>query len=514
MKTILLILIGAFLALALLPYFVARKEDMPPGTDLKSPDFSVSHAELLIDRTSRHPDTGESVKKHEIFEAALKEIKDAETFILADFFLWNPWKGEISPDASMRNLSDELAEALMAKRAASPDLPILVITDPINRIYGDHEPGFFKKLEEAGIPVVFTDLSQLPDSNRLYAPHYQFWGHFIGAGNKFADWRICPNPFKEEGEKLSFRQLARLLLFKANHRKVLITGRKDGRERVLIGSFNPADGSANHGNLAALVEGPVARYAARSELAVAKWSLPDEKEDAAASQASRRAMRLIEARLDEFASPDEKGGANVPGEGEARAAWRSEGAVRETLIDLFEAADSSTRVDVALFYLSDRKVIAAMKDAIRRGARFRILLDANKDAFGREKSGIPNRPVADELMQLADEHSVEIRWAATAGEQFHPKALRLAGAGRDILFLGSSNWTRRNIGNNNLEANLLLRNTVGTNTRFDRYFETVWENEDGLKSSLPYAAYAEEGWSLHWKKFLYRFQEWSGASTF
>jgi phosphatidylserine/phosphatidylglycerophosphate/cardiolipin synthase-like enzyme len=88
------------------------------------------------------------------------------------------------------------------------------------------------------------------------------------------------------------------------------------------------------------------------------------------------------------------------------------------------------------------------------------------------------------------------------------------GPQQDILFLGSANWTRRNIGNLNLEANLLLANAPAVSEAFDVYFESIWNNTRGYNESLPYEEWAETGWILKWKKWLYRFQEWSGASTF
>jgi phosphatidylserine/phosphatidylglycerophosphate/cardiolipin synthase-like enzyme len=117
-------------------------------------------------------------------------------------------------------------------------------------------------------------------------------------------------------------------------------------------------------------------------------------------------------------------------------------------------------------------------------------------------------------MELSERFEVEVRWAATHGEQFHSKVLRISGPQQEILFLGSANWTRRNLGNLNLESNLLLENAISINREFDRYFASVWNNEMGFEESLPYAAWAETGWSLRWKTWLYRFQEWSGASTF
>ena len=52
---------------------------------------------------------------------------------------------------------------MIAKRKARPDIPILIITDPINRLYNPFDSDYFKEFESLGIPVVFTDLKQLPD---------------------------------------------------------------------------------------------------------------------------------------------------------------------------------------------------------------------------------------------------------------------------------------------------------------------------------------------------------------
>ena len=51
-------------------------------------------------------------------------------------------------------------------------------------------------------------------------------------------------------------------------------------------------------------------------------------------------------------------------------------------------------IDVAMFYLSDRDTIGALLAAAKRGVTVRVILDPNKDAFGRTKNGIPNRSVS------------------------------------------------------------------------------------------------------------------------
>ncbi|MFU8849176.1 MAG: phospholipase D-like domain-containing protein [Opitutales bacterium] len=509
MKMIFLLLLGALLGVALLPYILFRQEAMPPGTNLASPAYPFDQAELLIDRTAWDPGNGQSRQEHQIFDAILEEIAAAETFIIADFFLWNPWRGAIDSPGGLRPLAHELASALIEKQMRQPEMPILVITDPINRIYGEHAPDFYDRLAGAGIPVVFTALGQLPDSNRLYAPQAWFWKKFLPPSDgPDARWRVG-NPFNPEGEKLNLAEVGRLLLFKANHRKLLLTGRSGGKTRLLLPSLNPADGSANHSNIGVRVDGAVARFAAQSELEVARWSSaqPGNVQGGLENKA-HQAIAAIENYLAALPQP------SLAVAGQPSVAYRSEGAVRDEILLQLQQAGRDAKVEIGMFYFSDRKVIKALKESIQRGAVARLLLDANRDAFGREKNGIPNRVVAAELMELAEDFAVQVRWAATHGEQFHSKVLRISGPQQEILFLGSANWTRRNLGNLNLESNLLLANASLINAEFDAYFDSIWNNQRDLAESLPYEDWAETGWSLRWKTWLYRFQEWSGASTF
>ena len=87
------------------------------------------------------------------------------------------------------------------------------------------------------------------------------------------------------------------------------------------------------------------------------------------------------------------------------------------------------------------------------GSRVRVILDPNKDAFGRTKNGIPNRSVATELAAASD-GAIKVRWFRTHGEQFHTKLVAMRSATEFWFTLGSANLTRRNLENFNLEANV------------------------------------------------------------
>lgn len=503
------IVFGLLLALAILPYLLVKRNAMPRGADLASPFCRIQDARLLIDQTYAKPADGGAVFSQEIFDTILAEIAGAETYLILDFFLWNNWQGKLGSDQGLRPLARELFEALKNKRRQNPDLPILIITDPINRFYGNGDAGLARRWEQAGLSVVFTDLSQMPDSNRVYAPLAQFWGRLL-APLKMGGWVLpLKNPFDADAPRFSLSQWNRLFHFKGNHRKVLISGRSNGEARLLVTSFNPADGSARHSNVGLLVTGPIARYAARSEIAIARWSgrNPDNVFGASPSEHNTLLLRL-ESRLPELAFHE------LAEASERAVAWRSEGAIRDSLLDALDSAGAGDRIDIALFYLSDRGIIGAMRKAAERGAHIRCLLDANKEAFGRKKNGIPNRVVAAELLEDSGAGGIAVRWADTRSEQFHSKVLRVSGPRVDLLFLGSANWTRRNLGNLNLEANLLLRKCGALGQEWDAYYEALWRNAHDAEASLPYASQALSGWSLRWKTALYRFQEWSGLSAF
>ena len=171
--------------------------------------------------------------------------------------------------------------------------------------------------------------------------------------------------------------------------------------------------------------------------------------------------------------------------------------------------DEGDRVDLVMFYLSDRDIIGALLDAQKRGVKIRVILDPNKDAFGRIKNGIPNRQVARELYRKG----ISVRWCDTHGEQCHSKMLYCQKeTGENILILGSANFTRRNLDNLNLETNILIKGPDCKAVFQDasHYFNTLWDNQN-YQFSTDYTAYEDNSII---RRFLYRFMEATGMSTF
>ncbi|RUO30824.1 phospholipase [Aliidiomarina sedimenti] len=447
---------------------------LPAGLDLEAPPRSAGNVEFLADRTYLDA-SGERQVEQQIFDAVFDMIAEARQFVLVDMFLFNDFQGELSE--THRALSTELTAALIAQKQRYPELEVHVISDPLNTVYGGQSSAHFTALEEAGIPVVLTDLTRLRDSNPLYSA---LWRPLIQPfGNSEGD--TLPNPFGEG--KVTLRSYLALLNFKANHRKLVIAD-SGNQLSALVTSANPHDGSSAHSNVALRFNGAAAWDLLDSEATVLEFSggtAPDTGLQPAATNESALSVQVV-----------------------------TERAVERALLRIIDQAEAGEALDMAIFYLSDRDVVRALTRAAQRGVQLRVLLDPNKDAFGREKNGVPNRPVAHELTEAG----IPVRWCNTQGEQCHAKwMLYRDNQGQASMLLGSTNFTRRNLHNLNLETSVVVRGAIGSGPlqQGQQWFDDQWHNRDGREFSVDYATYADDG---VWPRLLYRVMEATGLSTF
>ena len=461
---------------------------LPEGINIAGEVYSVPASSITFYSDVTYVDgEGSRHSEQEIFDEIFRMIEGAEHYILLDFFLYNDFLGTAT--TSYRELSQELTNLLIEKKETHPEIKIVFITDTINEIYGGYESQQIKKLKESGVEIVITDLRKLRDSNPLYSAWWRTFFQWFGNSNREG---IVANPFDSRGQKLSIRTYLSLLNFKANHRKVVMADARIGGETklsVLVTSANPHDGSSAHTNTALKVDDYLWRDVLKSEREVANFS----------------GVPFLEPDSDLLDSI-------VDTEGNFSVQLITEMKIQEKVVGSIDGLGKGNTLDMAMFYLSDRKVIKALKRADKRGAVIRILLDPNKDAFGRKKNGVPNRPVARELLKNSSGNT-SIRWCSTHGEQCHTKLLLFKTEGGYTMIQGSANLTRRNIGNYNLETNVILKSAGLVEGMKDAYiyFDTVWENEPGRTYSLEYAFYKDE--SL-FKVFLYHFMERVGTSSF
>ena len=460
---------------------------LPPGIDIETPMFIVApHEVQFLSDITRAEANGAPVYQQRIFDEIFAIIDGAQSFIVADFFLVN----NLMTDASAvhRPLSRQLADRLLARKAAMPDLKVLLLSDPINDVYGSTPSPLFDELRRGGIEVVTTNLVPLRDSNPAYSALWRMFVRWLGNSPGSG---AMPNPFEAGPSTVTVRTWLALLNFKANHRKLIVADRSDGSLVGLVTSANPHDASSAHSNVGLKFSGELPKYIVDSELAVARFSGWSGHIPVAAMPG---------------AAPDDADAVKL--------AFLTEEAIAEHLLAAIQATRSGEAVRLAMFYLSDRRVIDELTKAAERGVVVRVILDPNRDAFGRQKDGVPNRPVANELVERTGGR-VEVRWYRTHGEQFHSKIAMISRAERFVATLGSANLTRRNIGNYNLEANVALETTNASALaqEMTRYFDRMWTNEDGAGNEFtaPFGAYQDTDRARYWR---YRLMEATGLSTF
>lgn len=454
-----------------------RVKPLPEGVGVAWPERPVGEVRFLADE-SWYDASGKRHLEQSIFDEVLALVGQARRLVVVDMFLFNDFIGDADSDG-FRSLSSELTEALIKQKRRHPGLEAVVITDPFNTLYGGLELAHFQALREADITLVETDLNRLRASNPLWSGVWHLGPRWLG-NCKDGGW--LPNALGPG--KVTLRSYLALLNFNANHRKTLVVDQADGWAG-LVTSANPHDASSLHGNVGLRFEGVAALDLLASEHAVAGWSgvsLP----------------------------APEPGPAPSDGEG-LRAQVLTEGAIRDALLASIEASGEGERLDLALFYLAHRGVIEALKAASARGVEVRALLDPNRDAFGLEKGGIPNRPVAPELVEAG----IAVRWCVTRGEQCHSKLLlrRPAGKGMAELILGSANATRRNLDDLNLETSVRLSGPATSPAIEDAlaFFERRWQSTPERTTSEPFAAFDD---ATTWQRLRYRIMEASGLSTF
>jgi phosphatidylserine/phosphatidylglycerophosphate/cardiolipin synthase-like enzyme len=451
-------------------WLTMQQPALPEGLSF-SAGCPAEHVQLLVDETWTDADGNRQVHQ-EIFNSVFRIIDEAEQFILLDFFLVNDFL--YTPAPGMRPLSRELADRLVEKRRQNPDVQIVFITDPINTVYGSVPSPLFQALEKAGIQVVWTELDRLRDSNPVIAKPWRLFVRPFGTG----PGSTLDNPLGDG--RISLRSLLKQINFKANHRKLIVT-----EKSLLVASANPHSASSAHWNMALRIDGAGQSIACESESAVLRFS---------------GAKALV---------PDGLKPAAVP-TGDCRIHLLTERKIKEKVLELLKAAQAGDRVDLILFYLADRDILSALIQAKQRGCSLRVILDPNKDAFGRVKNGIPNRQSAARLVKAG----IPVRWADTHGEQCHAKTLYVEHPGNTAtLLLGSANYTRRNLDNYNAECDLACTAPADHSVmkRARETFDRWWSNPDGRTYTTAYETYKD---TSAFRMFQARFMESTGLSSF
>ncbi len=449
---------------------------LPVGTHVASPMCTVAAEDVAFVADITAADAwGHPVSSQAIFDDVLGVVHAARRFIVLDYAAF----GARAAADPARQVAAELTDALLSRRRAQPGLAVLFITDPASERYGAARSVELQLLRAAGIDVVITAVDRLRDPNLLYA----------GLG------------------RLGFSGEAHRAGFKANDRKLIIAD--DGHDSLasVVGSANPLDAESGFSNLALRARGGALPALLASELAIARFSGWRGRSEA--FSATGGGPGTASAAADCLPAPRD-----LAPELSAQLQVLTEGAIRAELLGQLDGTDRGDSIDVAAFRLADRDLVKALLGASRRGVGVRLILDPNETAVTGGTAGLPNQPVATELVSRSG-GAIRVRWYRTHGERFHGTLVLVRARQHAWLTLGSAQLTRRSLDDYNLEANLAVevpRNAALAQQALG-YFETLWGNRAalGIEYSADFTAFADTEQSDYW---VYRLLEGSGLSAF
>jgi len=453
---------GIIILILTVVMFYHRVKPLPPGISYAGNTYTIPEkdVEFLYDLT--YQKDGKEQYDHLIFEEVYRTIEEAEDFLILDLFLVN---GYTKGDRDYPKISEKLSKKIQQQIKKKPDLKVVFISDVVNTTYGSHTAEQLEPLEDLGAEVVYTDLNSLRDPNILYSG---VWRTALGwFGQDGYGW--LPNPMASSAPKVTMRSYLKLLNVKANHRKVVIS-----ENAGLILSANPHDASGFHSNIGFKVKGEILKDMVKAEKAVAAFSggnveaFPTEED--------------LDQSIKELSST----------EASVKAQILTEKKVQTSVVNAMNKAKKGDEVWIGMFYLADRDIIDAIGKAADREVEVRLVLDPNQNAFGQEKIGLPNLPIASELHNLDNDH-ITIRWYNTNKEQYHTKFIYIKRANESTVIGGSSNYTSRNLDDYNLEENIKIVAPTDSKTMsdIDQYFNRIWNNEDSTYT-VKYEEYQDK----------------------
>ena len=449
------------------------------GLSMKSQVYNADDVNFYYDLTYKKD--GETHYERQIWDQAYKILDEAQDFFLMDIFVFNDFVGKgVEEKLHPLPLAEEFAEKILEKRKKDPNVEIYLILDESNTFYGAYDNNMHKKLEQAGVKIGYVDLMKLRDPMLVYSVP---WRLFIQPFGNPKNRGKIKNPIYEGTDKVTIRSILRALNAKADHRKLIMN-----ENTALLTSANPHAEGSKHSNIAFKFSAPILKEIYDAEKPVARITKKD-------GSLKRRLPNKDFSKIP-FSSNDK-----------LKIQYFTNDATAKDISEELKNTQFGEKVIIAQFFLADRGIINDIRKAAKRGVKFEIILN-NSDA------GLPNKAAAGELMKYARKHGydINVKFYNKGEEMYHVKMMSILKKDYLITYGGSTNFTRRNMRNYNLENELKIISAYDQKVSKDilDYYDRLWTNRDG-DFTLPYDTQKNEKFM---NDMLFRFMEVNGFGAF
>ena len=452
---------------------------LPEGLATKSEIYNADNVDFYYDLN--YEADGERKFDRQIWDEAYKILDEAQDFFLMDIFVFNDFLGKgVREKLQPIDIATEFSQKILEKRKKDPNVEIYLILDESNTFYGAFDNPTHKKLEEAGVKIGYVDLAKLRDPLPLYSKP---WRLFIRPFGNPKNVGKRKNPVYEGTDKVTIRSILRALNAKADHRKLIMN-----ESTAMLTSANPHAEGSKHANVAFKFSSPIMKEIYNVEKPVAKITKPD------------GSLKQSLPNKDFSHIPFSENNS-------LKLQYFTEGQTAINITREIENSTSNDKVIIAQFFLSDRGIINSIRKAAKRGVEFQIILN-NSNA------GLPNKASAGELMKYARKHNykINVKFYNKGEEMYHVKMLSILKKDYMITYAGSTNFTRRNMRNYNLENEIKIISTYDQKISESllNYYDTLWNNKNGI-FTLPYDDHKNE---KILNDLLFRFMEINGFGVF
>lgn len=448
------------------------------GLSVKSEIYNADNVDFFYDLN--YEKDGERVFERQIWDQVYSVLDESKEFFLMDIFVFNDFLGKgVKEKLNPIDIATEFSEKILEKRKKDPHVEIYLILDESNTFYGAFDNPAHKKLEEAGVKIGYIDISKLRDPMMLYSKP---WRLFIQPFGNPKNKGKTKNPVYEGTDKVTIRSILRALNAKANHRKLIMN-----ESTAILTSANPHAEGSKHSNVAFKFSSPILKEIYAAEQSSAKLT---KKDGSLKQNLPDRVFNIPHSSNDKI-----------------KLQYFTESQTAKDITRELANTQPGEKVIIAQFFLSDRKLINDIRKALKRGVKFEIILNNSS-------AGLPNKAAAGELMKYARKHGydLQVKFYNKEEEMYHAKLMSIQKKDYLVTYGGSTNFTRRNMRDYNLE------NEIKIISHYDQdfsknildYYDRLWTNRDGI-FTLPYDEHKNE---KVLNDLMFRFIEINGFGIF
>lgn len=466
MQKVVNIVVKVILIVYILLVFWGAFKPNPDNISMKSNEYTVNGMEFLVDIN-----TNDGINR-EVYNKVYNIIDRAKEFLVIDMNVINDYKSKNSKNNITNLLSSKLVDKIIKEKSRNRFLKIIILEDHLNNTYDSYESKILEKLQNNNIKIIFVNTDKIKDNNYLYSGLYNMFFRWLPNSSK----GNVSNYYSKYPEKVNVLNALKLMNFKKNNRKIIVS-----EKEAMLMSNNPTDNNGNISTIGFYFKGDIIKEIVKSEEAVVNIN-----------------KDTLDIKLDEykFYTPQSSTVCKVN--------LLTESKYKDELLVELKHTKKGDSIYIMTDIISDRKLVKILMDKINDGVKCNFILSPNYDKFKQDSKTLPNRQVVYEIRRATKDHknNMNVRWYDEKDIVLGVNLIKINKKDEDIIFTGSSTFSRRNLNNSNLNSNLKIVSNKNSNLNkeVDMFLDNI-RNNSKLKYTVDEIEH-EDSNIYRWTKYF------------